>query len=174
MTDVQANAIRDALFELNDTFVYAVLDGARIGEDLLPKLAETGAEHVCLYRGALPPDLAAAAPYLVRLRRSDAFLAWLLKSGWGKSWGIYAASGADMILMRRHLRRFLVVSSPEGKQLYFRYYDPRVFRVYLPTCTVAEARQVFGPVRQYVMEGPKADVRIFRAATAGVEETCLA
>ena len=173
MTDVQANVIRDVLFDLRDTFVYAVLDGARVGEDLLPKLTEGDVEHACLYRGELAPDLAACAPYLVRIEKSGDFLAWLLKSGWGKDWGIFLASGADMALMRRHLRRFLIVASPEGKRLYFRYYDPRVLRVYLPTCSPVEARHVFGPIQQYLVEGPEAKpgVCVFRRCAAGVEET---
>ena len=173
MTEIQANGIRDALFDSPDTFVYAVLDGARVGEDLLPKLSEWDVEHVCLYRGELAPDLAACAPYLVRIEKSGEFLAWLLKSGWGKDWGIFLASGADMILMRRHLRRFLIVASPEGKRLYFRYYDPRVLRVYLPTCSPSEARHVFGPIQQYLVEGPEAKpgICIFRRYATGVEQT---
>jgi len=56
--------------------------------------------------------------------------------------------------MRRHLRRFLIVRAPDGKRLYFRYYDPRVLSVYLPTCNAAELQYIFGPVRQFVCEGP--------------------
>lgn len=35
----------------------------------------------------------------------------------------------------------------------FRYYDPRVLRVYLPTCRPDELRTVFGPIRSYLVEG---------------------
>jgi hypothetical protein len=35
----------------------------------------------------------------------------------------------------------------------FRYYDPRVLRVYLPTCQPNELRTVFGPIRSYLVEG---------------------
>ena len=34
----------------------------------------------------------------------------------------------------------------------FRWYDPRVLRVYLPTCTVGELREVFGPARAFLVE----------------------
>ncbi len=34
----------------------------------------------------------------------------------------------------------------------FRYYDPRVLRVYLPTCLAPELRTVFGPVRRFLLE----------------------
>jgi hypothetical protein len=35
----------------------------------------------------------------------------------------------------------------------FRYYDPRVLRVYLPTCVTVELRTVFGPIECFWMEG---------------------
>ena len=48
--------------------------------------------------------------------------------------------------LRRHFRKFLKVEDPKGKSLIFRYYDPRVLRVYLPTCNAMELQTVFGPV----------------------------
>ena len=38
---------------------------------------------------------------------------------------------------------------------YFRYYDPRVLRVYLPTCNARELQTVFGPVLRYLVEDEK-------------------
>jgi hypothetical protein len=55
--------------------------------------------------------------------------------------------------MRRHFRSFLTVYDPDGKPLLFRYYDPRVLRVYLPTCDARELETVFGPVVAYLLEG---------------------
>ena len=53
----------------------------------------------------------------------------------------------------------------EGRLLLFRYYDPRVFRAYLPTCNTEEADAVFGPVQTYIMEDENSDtlLRILRA-----------
>ena len=34
----------------------------------------------------------------------------------------------------------------------FRFYDPRVLRVYLPTCTGDEAEEFFGPVPEILAE----------------------
>lgn len=133
---------------------YAVLDGASI-PDLLDHLyAEDGRpEFVCLYRGELEPDIAEVAPYLVRLQPGAPFTAWLLAEGWGKHWGIYALSQADLKSVRRHFRKFLMVKDPEGNQMYFRFYDPRVLRVFLPTCNAEELQFLFGPVVCYGCEG---------------------
>lgn len=46
-----------------------------------------------------------------------------------------------------------MVYGPDGKPLYFRYYDPRVLRVYLSTCNAQDTGVLFGPVSRYAMEG---------------------
>jgi hypothetical protein len=45
-----------------------------------------------------------------------------------------------------------MVYGPENKLIFFRYYDPRVLRVYLPTCNAEEIRSVFGPISAYIAE----------------------
>jgi hypothetical protein len=135
-----------------ETHTYAILDGASI-PDLLDKLyADPRPEFVCLYRGELEPDMAEVAPYLVRLKPDEPFAKWVTAEGWGRHWGIFALSKADLKTVRKHFRTFLMVKDPDGKKLYFRYYDPRVFRVYLPTCNKAETATVFGPVGHYIFE----------------------
>lgn len=132
--------------------LYVILDAAR-DERIYPELCKADVVSCCLYRGELAQELAEVAPYLVALERSEAFTDWLLQVGWGESWGIFLAASATLNTLRRHFRRFLMVYDPEGKPLYFRYYDPRVWRVYLPTCQVAELGTVFGPVQRYCVEG---------------------
>src|SRR5207237_435347 len=113
---------------------FAVLDGASI-PDLLDQLyTKPRPEFVCLYRGELEPDIAEVAPYLVNLEPRTLFTDWLLTEGWGKHWGIFVHTTDGLKAIRTHLRKFLMVNDPEGKQTYFRYYDPRVLRVFLPTC----------------------------------------
>jgi len=130
---------------------FAVLDGASI-PDLVPKLQEQRPEYECLYRGELAPDLAECAPYLVQLEPASDFTNWILEHGWGKNWGIFATAAADLHAMRRHFRTFLIVHDEEGKPLYFRFYDPRVLRVYLPTCNAEEALKMFGSIIYYTLE----------------------
>ncbi len=157
ITDPVMNRIADELFADPDARIYAVLDGASI-EGLLDSFNTHQPDHLCLYRGELAPDLAEAAPYLVQLKSRDPFTEWVLREGWGNHWGILAVTLADMRMMRRHFRRFLMVKDPDGKQIYFRYYDPRVLRVFLPTCNAAETETLFGPISSYVLEGEDSSV----------------
>ena len=131
---------------------YAVLDGASV-PDLLDRLyGDEPPEFVCLYRGELEPDLAEVAPYLVHLKPKSPFTEWLLGNCWGNHWGIFAMSTEDIDVIRRHFRNFLFVQTPKGESVYFRYYDPRVLTVYLPTANADELDTVFGPILTYVCE----------------------
>jgi len=131
--------------------LYVILDSAR-DERIYSKLLKSDIEVVSLYRGDPERELADVAPYLIKLQRIDPLNEWLLKNGWGNSWGIFFESSATMKELRQHLRTFLMVYDEEANPLYFRYYDPRVFRIYLPTCDQEEMNTVFGPVHYYAME----------------------
>src|SRR3546814_1808571 len=50
------------------------------------------------------------------------------------------APGTDLYAVRHHLRRFLRVIGADGKAMFFRFYDPRAFRVVIPTLGGAERR----------------------------------
>jgi hypothetical protein len=160
MSPVSAETVITALWSRvrpQASNIYAVLDGAR-NEGIHSAVATSGLEYECLYRGELAPDMAEVAPYLVKLAPEHALTTWIIEQGWGSSWGIFVDTAAGMRPLRQHLRQFVMVYSPEAKPLYFRYYDPRVFRVYLPTCNAEELAKWFGPVNSYLLEDEQADV----------------
>jgi len=131
--------------------VYALLDAAR-DEAIYPEIMGSGLESTCLFRGEKARELAWVAPYLVDLRREDPFTQWVVENGWEKSWGVFAGSPAALNEVKRHFRTFLTVYDEEGAPLYFRFYDPRVLRAYLPTCNESELGAVFGPIEYYLVE----------------------
>ena len=132
--------------------IWMILDAAR-GRAIFRTLLECHLEYCCLYSGYLPPALEIAAPYLVQLEYQDRYTRRILQRGWGDSWGIFLKCDLGLDRLRRHLRQFLVVRDPQGGRLVFRYYDPRVLRVYLPTCREEELRSVFGPIQCFWSEG---------------------
>jgi hypothetical protein len=140
-------------------------------------IRQSGLEYSCLYAGDLSPRLQAAAPYLVHLAPGARFTGELLELGWGNSWGFFTIVPPDVTLQahRRHLRTLLRVKDEEGRILVFRFYDPRVLRVYLPTCTEKEAALFFGPVPQIVVEDEKADLLIaYAQGNSGVRAQTIA
>ncbi len=135
--------------------VHALLDGAR-DRRIQRMVRRVGNDYGCLYRGELRDSLRSAAPYLVRLGPRAGLTHELLEQGWGQSWGIFLAARQEVVVgtLRTHFRPLLKVKDESGRTLVFRYYDPRVLRVYLPTCTDSEAEQFFGPISHFLMEGP--------------------
>ena len=137
--------------------VHAILDGAR-DEGILPLVRECPGEWSCLWRGPLAPELEEVAPYLCELVPGAAWTGELLASGWGRSWGVFVEAACDRERLERHLRSFLKVRDERQRTLLFRWYDPRVLRVYLPTCNASEAGALAGPVTRFFCEGEDATV----------------
>ena len=161
MDDSPVEKLKETLFPEDGESTYAVLDGASC-EELIDHFIEFEPEHCCLYAGELEPDMEVVAPYLVLLERDHPFTEWLLANILGKPWGIFAHSPADFRAMRKHFRTFLMVKGPDGESLYFRYYDPRVLSIYLPTTNKEERNTVFGPVSAYFCETPTKEFTQYR------------
>jgi hypothetical protein len=125
--------------------VWGVLDGAQ-NETVFDLVSRCYLEKCCLFAGDLSPQLERAAPHLVQLSPQDSVTNEVLEHGWGKAWGIFVQSDAPLQTLRKHLRSFLRVKDETGRYLLFRYYDPRVLSVYLPSCFPGELRTIFGPV----------------------------
>jgi hypothetical protein len=158
MTQQSADRLLPLLFPENAApgrSVWAVLDAAR-DEQIFPWLRFSGLDYLCLYSGKLPPELQAAAPYLLELPPASKATRDLLNRAWGNAWGIFL-SVHDPANLRHHLRQFLRVQDEAGRKLIFRYYDPRVLRVFLPTCDINQLQSFFGSIGSYWAEGAKGE-----------------
>jgi len=167
MTETPRQGLSDILFGKSETPVFAVLDGASIPE-LVKHLYAHEPEFCCLYRGELEPDMATVAPYLVKLEVGNKFTELVLNEAFGKHWGIFLATSANLRTLRDHFREFHTVELPDQRTVLFRYYDPRVLRSFLPACNADELAMFFGPVQSFVAEGesPDAGFRFSLAAKA--------
>jgi hypothetical protein len=128
----------------------------------------------CLFSGPLAPQMELVAPYLVELEYEDHQTRRFLREAWGKNWGVFLKSDVRLERLLRHLRSLLLVRDHTGRRLMFRYYDPRILRAYLPTCTVEELREFFGPVQNYWIEDESSGGLLeMRFHQAGLIETSL-
>jgi len=130
---------------------FAILDAATMGAEF-KTAASRQPLHTCLFRGESEQNLATVAPYLFPLTDAATFGKWLLDTGWGRGWGVRIVTAASNESLRVHLRKFLIVKTEDGKELYFRYYDPRVLRVILPSFKSTELKELFGPIEEWVVE----------------------
>jgi hypothetical protein len=157
VTPEQRVAVLQALWPASEKGrlgVWAMLDCAR-DPRIYRALLESRLEFRCLYAGKLPRALEMVAPHLVELFPNNRLTTAWLDEGWGQAWGIFLKID-DPANLRHHLRKFLRVQDEAGRRLLFRWYDPRVLRLYLPTCTDAELQTVFGPIDSLLAESADA------------------
>ena len=155
--------------------LFALLDAAR-SYQVLEILRPSGEQYQSLYEGPQGEELADWAPYLVALPAGSPLREALVREGWGQSWGVYLTCPLSFAEVRKHFRKFLLVKSQEdGRTLYFRFYDPRVLRLFLPTCNATEAAEFFGPIREFLMEAadPGSLLR-FTQGARGAEQATMA
>ncbi|NMO16995.1 DUF4123 domain-containing protein [Pyxidicoccus fallax] len=136
--------------------LYGIFDGAR-DPRIHRRVLDSRFPQACLYAGKLPLPLLEVAPYLVRLDAMHPLAVSLLDEAWGRSWGIFFTSTQGLEPLRRHFRKFLKVRDERGKTLVFRYYDPRVLRVWLPTCNAAELDLFFEGIHRFHAESEAVD-----------------
>lgn len=132
--------------------VWMIVDCARDQKRIFRFLLACHLEQSCLYSGYIAPALEMVAPYLLQLEHENQETRRLIELSWGNSWGVFLRSPTSMRNLRKHLRELLIVHDPAGRRMAFRFYDPRILRVYLPTCTSGELRTVFGPVEFFWTE----------------------
>jgi hypothetical protein len=130
--------------------LYALIDGAQAFE-----LAFTahlmGHDLYTIFSGDLADTVAHVGPCLVALGDPSAFLMkWVDRLG--SHAGVLLETSADLSALYAHLRAIFVASDEEGQEYFFRFYDPRVLRVFLPTCHEDELKEFFGPIRRWIAE----------------------
>jgi len=92
------------------------------------------------------------APYLFRFENQGEFNNYFIEKGWGDSWGILISTKVTFDELYNHFKRFLMVKTDDGLQLFFRFYDPRVLRIFLPTCDTKQLKEFFGPIQSFLLE----------------------
>lgn len=130
---------------------FILLDAARMNE-AMEEAKKLNPSHESLYKAKEDELLQSVAPYLFRFQNQGEFNDYFLENGWGDGWGVLLSSKASFEELHKHFRRFLMVKTEDGVELYFRFYDPRVLRVFLPTCDIKQLEEFFGPVQFFLVE----------------------
>ena len=70
----------------------------------------------------------------------------------GTNAGILLITMADPKSLLDHLHELFRATDEDDHRYFFRFYDPRVLRAFIPACTAAEVKEFFGPVRHFLVE----------------------
>jgi len=131
---------------------YCILDAARMEVNIL-RAKEINGEFISLFKNYFgEASLDSVSPYIFSFELLSNFSSWYFENGWSKSWGMFAFSDSSINTLHRHFSSLLSVKTENNEELYFRFYDPRVLRVFLPTCDAQQLQQFFGPVDYFVCE----------------------
>lgn len=130
---------------------YIVLDAARMGMDM-ETAKELNPDFKCLYQGKTELELAGVAPFLFTYTSNSEFKQWFEKFSVGNSWGVLFHSHLPFSELYKHCRRFLIVKNDGDQEMYFRFYDPRVLRIFLPSCNRVQLKEFFGPINSFIVE----------------------
>lgn len=135
---------------------HAVINGAVVPQ-LAQRLATADVRGWdCLWRGALPPDKAAMAPYVVELAPGGDFTDWLLQEAASTypGWGVVAVGPMTLMGMREHGRRLIEVTLPGGERRRWAWYDPALWAPLLSQLEPAQLDAAFGALSDWVVVGP--------------------
>ena len=141
--------------------LYGVVDAVRDKELAYAAPRKYGQTIHWLFEEGSGSHMLDVAPYLVPITfrpkypyEGSGYLD-LWTRGLGSSAGILLITPIATDVLLSHLRDIFRVTDETGHRFFFRFYDPRVLRTYLPTCTPAEAKQFFGQVRHILVEAAK-------------------
>ena len=147
--------LRDYLFSFKGQHAYIVADGAAL-DGLLGVLEMNKAEYCCLYNDSINDTMASVAPYLIKAEQNSPLLDWLLNH-WGQFFGIVAIIPVSVSFeqVKEYFHSLLLVKHPAGRAVYFRFYDPRVVRLFFPITNNKQVPLLFGPYTYWIVESEK-------------------
>lgn len=153
--------------------LYALVDGAQSYElALMGRLM--GHRLYTLFAGGLARVSAHVGPLLVEIGEPSGFLQkWTEHIG--RNAGVLFETTADLDTVVSQLRSVFIATDEERNEYFFRFYDPRVFRTFLPTCREEELREFFGPIAAWIVEADGApEYGVYTLGASGVERQAIA
>ena len=134
----------------NTSSEYLLLDAARLDIDFIQTF---GSKNRSLFDGVIEEYLAVVAAYLFTFERGSEFEKRLMAECLGSYSLVILVSLATFEQLFTHFQKFIKIKTEDGEHYYFRFYDPRVLKIFLPTCDKQQIIEFFGPVESFIVEG---------------------
>lgn len=154
--------------------LYTIVDACQDKELVFEAKTKFNQPIRSLFSGAGTESMADYAPYFIPIDLSNEYLERWCES-WGKNAGIMIVSDAHSTALYRHMRDIFVVKDEKGQEYFFRFYDPRNLRVFLPNCDLRDLLTFLGPIRCLYCESDPSDKIIsYQHTNTGLVENELA
>ncbi len=133
--------------------VFSVFDAARDYSRVVMAQMLSRA-YFNLFIGEKGERLSHVAPHLFECDLQGAIAHMALSGLRPGEVGFLAEAEEPFESVYKHFRRFLtVIRESDGKKVLFRFYDPRILRVFLPACNSSELNHFFGPIKAFHCQG---------------------
>lgn len=129
---------------------YAIVDCA--ADPRLYELVADSANFACLFEDDYDDETRRSLPYLVTLRDGERLPTIWREHESGRFWGLVCRSDLELKALRRHFRKFTTARLPLGEFVLFRFWDPRVFAVYMENGTPEEVAPFFRPLEAVIAD----------------------
>jgi hypothetical protein len=143
--------------EQEECNLYGIVDSAR-NEDVFRYLITGGTRYKSLFEGTMDEQSYGVSGFLVECKKESPLFKWMTTEAWGDSCCIFFTSKASFDDLFRHFQKFNRVYLEGDEVVLFRYYDPRVLKTYLPTCTKAEIDLFFGQIENFYTENKNPEI----------------
>jgi hypothetical protein len=132
---------------------YAVVDGCQAFDLICKTKQQFALEARMLFEGPATTheEIGEVAPYVCAVNSDRYFLEEWVEI-LGHNVGILITSDVSSKVMYKHLRKIFISQDETNQEYFFRFYDPRVIRGFLPSCRPDEINQFFGPIRSIIVE----------------------
>jgi hypothetical protein len=150
---VEGKTVTDFLWdqaEKKECTLYAIVDSAR-NDDIFRYFLTDNVVYQSLFHGKMDMKFFGVSGFLMECKKDSKLFNWLTTEVWCDSCSIFFVSKAPFDEVLRHFQKFNRVYLEDDDVVYFRYYDPRVLRVYLPTCNGKEIKTFFGEIESFYM-----------------------
>jgi hypothetical protein len=137
--------------EKEECNLYGIIDSAR-NEDVFRYLITGNVQYRSLFQGTMDEQSYGVSGFLVECKKESLLFQWMTEDAWGDSCCIFFTSKLSFDELFSHFQKFNRVYLEDDEVVLFRYYDPRVLRVYLPTCNRGEIEVFFGNVFSFYAE----------------------
>ena len=141
--------------------LYAIVDAAQ--DKKLHDLVFAALFPNCLFLTDTFSPVGRAAPYMVPVAHAERLMNEWRARGRGRNWGLFVRADIPIPRLLQRLRILNLATLPDGSTALFRWWDPRVLRVFLPTCSGEDLAPWFDGVEEWVCEEAGGEeVRVYR------------